>query len=203
VFDLAGKTIGLPMGSRPEFALSRYLLFRGIDESEVTLVDVKIDQSVEAISSGEVDAVAVWEPYTSRIKEQMGGGVISWSVQEDQPSYTLLMTTREYIADHQEPVAAFLQALLQAEAYIIENPEEAGEIIRQQMSYSREYIDGIWPDYRFSISLNQALVVAMEDQARWIIKRGIAPEKETPNFLEHICYTCLEKVKPEAVTIIR
>ena len=47
--DLEGKAIGVPMGSRPEFALDRFLLFNGIDADAVTLVNVPVNKSVDAL----------------------------------------------------------------------------------------------------------------------------------------------------------
>ena len=58
--DLNGKRIGVPLKSRPEFSLDRFLYLRGIDASAVTLVNVPVNQSVDALVSGKVDAVTAW-----------------------------------------------------------------------------------------------------------------------------------------------
>jgi ABC-type nitrate/sulfonate/bicarbonate transport system substrate-binding protein len=58
IADLNGKKIGVPMGSRPEFALDRFLVLRSIDPSVVTLVNVPVNKSPDALANGEVDAVA-------------------------------------------------------------------------------------------------------------------------------------------------
>ena len=203
VADLKGKTIGVPLGSRPEFALDRFLYFRGIDASEVTLVDVPVDQSVEALASGQVDAVAAWQPYVDQIRNRMGAQVVSWSTQADQPSYTLLMSSAEWIGENQDVVVRFLRALVEAERYVAANPEAVRTLVQERSNYSKEYVVSVWPNYSFSILLDQALVVAMEDQARWMIGKNLSSAQETPNFVNHIFFDGLETVKPEAVNIIR
>jgi NitT/TauT family transport system substrate-binding protein len=203
IADLEGKTIGVPLGSRPEFALDRFLYFRGIDASEVTLVNVPVNQSVDALVNGNVDAVVAWQPYIDQIGERMGDRVVAWSVQEDQPSYTLVMCSAEWTVENPELITRFLKSLVQAESYIVDNPEAVRAFIQEKLNYSADYVASIWPDYRFSVLLDQALVVAMEDQARWIISNDLATEKQTPNFVNYIYVDGLEAVKPEAVNIIR
>jgi ABC-type nitrate/sulfonate/bicarbonate transport system substrate-binding protein len=201
--DLEGKTIGLPLGSRPEFALDRYLYLHGIDAATVTLVDVPVDRAEEALVNGDVDAVGAWQPYVDRIRARLGPGVVTWSLQQDQPSYTLLMCKGEWADTHKELLTRFLSALVQAESYIVHNPDAARAAIQEQLDYSPDYMASVWPDYSFALLLDQARVVAMEDQARWIISNNLSPDRQTPDFLDYIYFDGLETVKPEAVNVIR
>jgi NitT/TauT family transport system substrate-binding protein len=203
IADLEGKTIGVPLASRPEFALDRFLYFRGIDASRVTLVNVPVNQSVDALVDGQVDAVAAWQPYIDRIKEQMGDQVIAWSVQQDQPSYTLVMCRGDWTAENQPVIVRFLKSLVQAESYMDDHPQESKAFLQAKLNYSADYVASVWPDYRFSVSLDQTLVVVMEDQARWIIDKDLTSQKQTPNFVNDIYFDGLEAVKPEAVNVIR
>ncbi len=201
--DLKGKTIGVPLHSRPEFALDRFLYFHNIEVSELTLVDVPVDQSVDALVSGKVDAIAAWQPYTNQAEERLRGKVIAWSVQEDQPSYTLVMSTAVWAAANRESISRFLRAMVEAEDYVTANPEAARDLLHEKWNHEQGYLASIWPEHRFSVLLDQALVVVMEDQARWIMERELAGEREMPDFVGHICAEGLEEVKPEAVSLIR
>jgi NitT/TauT family transport system substrate-binding protein len=203
IADLEGKTIGVPLGSRPEFALDRFLYLRGIEASVATLVDVPVNQSVDALVSGKVDAVAAWQPYINRIREQMGDQVVAWSVQEDQPSYTLAMCRGEWAVENGDLIARFLKALVMAESYVADHPDEARAFVQAKLNYDADYMRSVWPAYRFSVMLDQTLVVAMEDQARWVINRGLTTDRQTPNFVNYIYADGLEAANPEAVNIIR
>ena len=59
------------------------------------------------------------------------------------------------------------------------------------------------PEHQFSLSLDQSLITAMEDEARWMIKNYLTTEKKVPDFLNYIYADGLKAVKPEAVNIIR
>ncbi len=204
IADLKGKKIGVPLNSRPEFSLDRFLNLRGIADSEVTLVNVPVNQSVEALASGKVDAVSAWQPYVSRIRERLGKGIVVWKTQEHQPSYTLLMCTDRF-ATPQKPqgMTGLLKALVQAESYLINHPEAAKAIIQKKLHYDKAYMADVWPDYNFSVLLDQSLIVALEDEARWMISHKLTREKQIPDFLNYIYEAALKAIKPEAVNIIR
>jgi NitT/TauT family transport system substrate-binding protein len=61
----------------------------------------------------------------------------------------------------------------------------------------------IWSRYQFALSLEQSLITAMEDEARWMMKNKLIRGKKMPNFVDHIYEGSLKTAKPEAVSIIR
>jgi NitT/TauT family transport system substrate-binding protein len=201
--DLKGKRIGVPLKSRPEFSLDRFLYLRGIDDSEVTLVNVPINQSVDALVSGKVDAVTAWQPYVNQIKDRMGNRAVTWPTQEQQPSYTLVMCGNKWTVKNSKLVTRFLKSLIQAESYNASHPEVAKAFIQKKLNYDEAYVAAVWPDYHFLVSLDQSLIAAMEDEARWMIKNNLTKEKKVPDFLNYIYIDGLKAVKPEAVNIIR
>ena len=72
-----------------------------------------------------------------------------------------------------------------------------------QKVLSGTYTDAVWPEPQFSLSLDQSLIAAMEDEARWMIKNNLTTEKQVPNFLDYIYEDGLKAINPEAVNIIR
>jgi NitT/TauT family transport system substrate-binding protein len=71
------------------------------------------------------------------------------------------------------------------------------------MNFDDAYLEMIWQRYQFSLSLDQSLILAMEDEARWMIKNKLTKETNVPNFLDYIYEDGLKAVKPETVNIIR
>ncbi len=104
---------------------------------------------------------------------------------------------------HPDVVKRVLNALLQAEDFLALHPGQAKATVRKRLSYDEAYLDSVWPDNQFYLSLDQSLIVAMEDEARWMIGRGLTKEKTVPNFLDYVYEDGLKAVKPSAVNIIR
>jgi NitT/TauT family transport system substrate-binding protein len=75
--------------------------------------------------------------------------------------------------------------------------------MQKRLNYDGAYIEMVWPQYTFSLSLDQPLITAMEDETRWMISNNLTTEKQVPDFLNYIYEDGLKAVKPEAVKIIR
>ena len=57
--------------------------------------------------------------------------------------------------------------------------------------------------YQYSLLLDQSLILAMEDEARWMITNNLTSETQTPDFLDYIYEDGLKTIKPNALNIIR
>jgi NitT/TauT family transport system substrate-binding protein len=199
--NLIGKKIGVTKKSGGEFALGTFLIFNGLSDQDVELVDLKPSEIVEAISNGDIDAAFTWDPNVYNIKEELGDNAISWPGGQD--FYFVLLTKEDWIENNPAAAERFMKSLLEAEDYIKDNSEESKEIIKDRFDYESDYMDYSWPKQEFAVILEQAMLIAFEDQARWRIKKKLTDKTEVPNYLDYIYLDALEKVKPEAVTIIR
>jgi NitT/TauT family transport system substrate-binding protein len=171
---------------------------------DVTLVDVKTPEEwVNAVVNGDIDAVATAQPYADSAKEGLGANAIVWPAQSGQPLYGLIISSDEWIAKHPESVRRILKSLAEAEEYLTRHPAESKAIVQKRLNLDAAYIEAVWSQNQFSLSLDQALIVTMEDEARWMISNNLTTEKQVPDFLNYIYADGLKAVKPEAVNIIR
>jgi len=201
--DLKGKRIGVTLQTISEFYLGRTLDLNGMNIQQVTLVDTKAPESEKTFLNGEVDAVAMWEPWVTQINQRIGKEVSTRPLQSGQYAYWNLVSTTDWTKKHSNILRRLMKSLVQAEHYIVSHQDEAKAIIRRRMNFDATYMEIIWPRYQFSLSLDQALILAMEDEARWMIKNNLTKEKSVPNFTNYIYIDGLKVVKPEAVNIIR
>jgi len=203
VKDIKNKKIGVTRKSAGEYFLGSFLTFNSLSFDDVTIVDLAPSEIVDAIVAGEIDAGLTWDPNIYNIKEKLGYNVISWPGQSGQDFYFLLISKENWIKNNPKTTERFLKALLQAEQYLKDNPDKAKEFIRNKFGLAKDYIEYGWLKHNFIIKLPQALILAMEDQARWRIENELTDAKQIPNYLDYIYLEALEAVKPEAVTIIK
>jgi NitT/TauT family transport system substrate-binding protein len=71
------------------------------------------------------------------------------------------------------------------------------------LNYDGAFTEAIWSENQFSLSLDQSLISAMEDEARWMIRNNLTNEKTVPDFGNYIYTDGLKAIRPEAVNIIR
>jgi len=199
--DLVGKKIGVTRKSGAEFLLGVFLALNTLSYEDVELVDLKASEIVEAILNGNIDAGFTWDPYTYNIKKELGENVISWFGGED--FFFVLLTKEDWIENNPAAAERFIKSVLEAEDYIKDNSQEAKEFVKNRFNYESDYIDYSWPKQKFVVTLEQAMLITFEDQARWRIKQGLADATEVANYLEYIYLDALEAVKPEAIRIMR
>jgi len=204
VSDLKGKRVGTTLRTIAHFYLGRFLNLNGMNMQDITLIDVKTPAEwVNAVANGDIDAIATAQPYAYLAKERLGANAVFWSAQGGQPLFALIISAGEWITKHPELVTRVLKSLAQAEEYVIRNPAEAKVIVQKSLNLNAAYIETVWSQNQFSLSLDQSLITAMEDEARWMIKNNLTTEKKVPDFNDYIYVDGLKAVKPEAVNIIR
>ena len=200
--DLKGKTIALVKGTISEFYLGRFLSLNGINTSDVTTVNMTLTQLTDALVNGIVDAIVNWQPYSNSAKERLGSNAIAWSVQSDQQSFGVLTCRSDWIATNPDVVNHFMKSLAQAEEFVSINPALAKTIVKNQMNYTDAYMDTVWVQNQYSLSLDQPFVVALEGEARWMITNNLTNETDVPNFIDYIYIGGLMSIKPDSVNII-
>jgi ABC-type nitrate/sulfonate/bicarbonate transport system substrate-binding protein len=171
--------------------------------TDITPVEVKPAQYTDAIVNGTVDAILEWDPHTDAIKERLGPNAIIWPAQSGQLGYWNVICRNDWAAQHPEQINRFLKAMDQAVKYIIYHPAEAKAIVQKRTLYDDAYIATTWFNTQFSLSLDESLITAMEDEGRWKIINNFTTEKNVPDFRDHIYLKGLDTVKPGSVNIIR
>jgi len=198
--DLAGKKIAVGEGTIREFYLGRYLNLKGISIQDVNVVYLSLQESVEALANGTVDAVVVPDAvWYNQVMAEIDRAVVAFPIQEGQPVFTVLACRSNYTASNPETVTKLLKALYEAEAYIANHPTQAEAIVQNRLNMTS--LDLGWSNYRFSLSLGLPLVTAMRDEAQWIINNNLTNKTQVPDFMNYIYTDALKLVKPYSVTI--
>jgi ABC-type nitrate/sulfonate/bicarbonate transport system substrate-binding protein len=200
--DLRGKRIGVPLGTVAEFFLNRFLTFHSLTLRDVEVVDSNPGGLGEALASGRVDSVIIWERYGVPIKNRLGDQVINWPGQGGQKYYWLLMGTEALAASRPEVLERLFRALEQAEKFLQSHPKEGIGIIAQKIDLDPAMVEAAWMRSTYALSLDQALLITMEDEARWMIGSKLTDQNQVPNFLPYLNGEALTRVKPRAVDII-
>jgi NitT/TauT family transport system substrate-binding protein len=203
ISDLAGKKIGVTKKSSGEFFLEVFLVMNGLSVSDVEVVDLVPSEIVNSLINGSIDAGFTWEPNIYNVVSVFGDNAVTWPGQSGQDFYFVLITTEGWISENPHVAELLVRALLDAENYIEQNGDDAKEFVRTKFGLEQDYINAVWDKHDFIVVLPQALIVAMEDQARWRISEGLTNATMIPNYLNYIYLDALEEVRPESVGIIR
>jgi NitT/TauT family transport system substrate-binding protein len=202
--DLRGKRVGTALGTSGQFHLARFLTLHGMDTHDITLVDLKtVDERLHAVVRGDVDAVLTTQSWMPETLAGLGPNAIVWPAQGNQPLYALAVTSDDWIRTHPDLAVRFLRSLAQAEEYLQTDEAGAKSIMQRNLGPNATYLDAEWERDRIGLSLDQSLILAMEDEARWMIANNLTNATAIPDFTGYLNTSALEEVKPGSVTIIR
>ena len=129
--DLKGKKIGVPgLNSVIDVVLRVWLEAKGVPVKQVTLIEASFPQMNDLLRGKTLDAVAVLEPFRSKI-EQAGTAVkVSdfFSEVHDGMIFGFWISTRTWADANPKAVKDFREALVEAIAYVKANPEDVKAI---------------------------------------------------------------------------
>lgn len=127
--DIKGKRIGIAPGSAVWFQWAATLTEKGVPYDSFTAVNIQGGGTafVQALQRGDVDAVALWEPFESQLVAS-GDAYFSKNLEYSQSKAVgaelgLLAATREVIKTKREAVTCFLWAYKSAEERLAKDPE--------------------------------------------------------------------------------
>lgn len=124
-------------------------------------------------------------------------------VSAKQSTIRLVVSARNsWITQHADLVNRFLNSLSKAEDYSINHVAQAQAIAQKRLNITDSAISAKWSNHQFSLSLDQSLIVAMQDEARWLISNNLTNATVVPNFIDYVYVDGLRSVKPGALNII-
>ena len=200
--DLQGKSVGTTLRSTGHYFLQGFLTHYGLSVSDVELVDTNAADLPNSLVEGGVDAITTWEPHIFNTTKRMGQDdvVLLTSPTPFRKDFYFVVRS-SYARDHQATIQKFLKALFNAEQYIRSNPQQAQDIAAERIGADTDLVRSIWKKFTFSISLDQSILVALEDEARWAKESGYT-DKNVPNYLDFIYLDAMKVARPSSVTII-
>ena len=179
------------------------LISGSVLRNEVEVVNKKPPEIADALINGEVDAVSTWQPIVIELQKRLGENGFTFTGEEIHTETINLAGRQDYIDRNPAIIKKLLQAAMKAELFIRENPDESIDMIANYIDMDRGRLIDLWDIYNLEITLDQSLLITVEDESRWAIKNDLTDATEVPNYLNYIYLDALETVMPDAVSIIR
>ena len=200
--DLKGKRIVVSPGTIREYFLYTYLGINGISPNEVFIVRLPSLEHLDVLLSGRADAVSAWNPQTKKLQKELGDRSVTFTMTPPHSIIAVLSSRPDLPAQKPDKVKGILRALIRAEDFVRERPQESLKIVSDVIGMDPEHLGELWSAEDFKVTLGQSLVLALEDESEWAIKYGLTSAKKVPNYLDYIYFDGLKSVKPEAVRIL-
>ena len=170
--DLEGKKVGVPgVRSIADVIFRKWLLQNGVQPGKVTIVETSFPQMRDLLKGGTVDAVAVLEPFRSRIISDQTGYKVADYAAEVNPNMIggVWIARGEWARKNPEQVQAFRDALAEAIQFTQTNTEEARAIELKYLGFNSPR----FPPYSLSVTPADLEVYSKMSQEVGYMKKPI------------------------------
>ncbi len=132
VQDLKGKQVAATLGTDPYIFLLRSLNEEGISADEVEIVNLQHGDGASALTTGSVDAWAGLDPHMARLELESDSRLFYRN--PDFNTYGFLNVREDFSKQYPDYVNRVIGVYERARKWIVENPEEAAEILAEEAS---------------------------------------------------------------------
>lgn len=134
VAQLKGKKVAATKGTDPYFFLLRSLRQAGLSAADIEIVNLQHADGKVALERGQVDAWAGLDPHMAQTELEQGSKLIYRNI--DFNSYGFLNARTAFLEAYPDHVRKVLEAYERARTWIIDNPDEAAQILADEAKLS-------------------------------------------------------------------
>jgi NitT/TauT family transport system substrate-binding protein len=183
IHDLAGKSIGAPLGTSAAYYISTVLAQSKV---KANLVQVSPSAMVTAVTQRNVDAVSIFQPYQAQAIQalkadavELAGGTYN--------QHSLFLGTQAAISAKSHAITAFFAALNDAGTALSQHNNAAIDAVAKATQLAPELLRTVLAEFDFTLQLNPDLAAKLTQLAEWAKTQGsIEPSTQLPNYAEFL-----------------
>lgn len=200
VADLKGRQVGVTKGTAPHFFLDMVLNRHRLQEKDVKVQFMQGDQLQQALLDGTVAAIATTDLNAYRLQEGQEEAMLLINEPGIVLNHGYLTTLDGSLIKKQEAIRRLLRGVQRAEKLVASNPDEARREFATYLKVSPQVADRVWQTLTPRLFLSPAMILTLEDNARWLREReGASPSHKS--FKDIFRPQLLQSVAPESVTL--
>lgn len=201
--NLKGKRVAFTPGTTSDIFLDSLLAANGLTRRDIEPVALKPEEMGQYITARKIDAASTWSYPLTQISEQLGSDAVTFYDPDIFTTMFSVVAQQDFVRKNPETVRHFLRALIKAEGFVGKHPEEAQAIVATATKMDKSIVQKVWPSFRFSVTLDQTLLIALEDDTRWAMKNHLTDQTRMPDYREYIYADSLRDVAPSGLQMGR
>ena len=198
--SLTGKKIGTTKGSNTEFFTEALIEKFSVDAEVINVAPPDI---VPALARGDIDAGIMFPDFYPAAEKALGEDYREYR-SDAYIAWFVLSATPDMLNERPDDLAAFVRALIKAEAFIKSNPDAAMKALAEatQGLLSLETIQAKFSEAEYEIGLGNGLLDILEVQAKWVVGKGMVEAEPSRSLIKgYLATGPLEAVDASRVTL--
>ncbi|WP_301122319.1 ABC transporter substrate-binding protein [Mycolicibacterium fortuitum] len=183
VADLAGKSIGTPLGTSAAYYVSNAMAQNNI---KAELVQVAPSAIVTAATQHNVDAVSIFQPYQAQTIKALGDDAVALSG-GTYNQHSLFVATESAVATKGKAITAFLAALGDAGTALSHHDKAATDAVAKATQLDPQLLDTVLGEFDFTLQLKPDLAGKLTELAEWAkTQKSIDPGTQLPDYAKFL-----------------
>ncbi len=193
--DLKGKRFATQKSSALHYFSSIFLAENDVSEDDVNRSYLHITKLNQALIDGDVDAVAVIEPFTSELREEIGDEGVFFTPSGIYVKTWSLSSSNEFIESNPETILKIIRALIRAEEFLKNNRTGSVEIIARDMEIEDVWVSDNLDRLGLQVSMGEWYEALLGDIAKWAIDNELTEVEGVPDYSNYLYKEAFIEVK--------
>ena len=198
--DLKGKKIGFQFGTEGHRHALTVFGNHGMSAKDFTLMNIPAQALPAALSRGDIDALSVWPPHSTKALAAASGSTILDDGYGVMVGMGLLVMRKDFVDSDPTNAAKLMRALLKANDWMMKNPAETMQHFADQGKITLDMAKTIYADIKpaYDMSLDKVFMNEMQSSLDFLYDQGKI--KKRVNASEVVYDKLMRDVAPDRVT---
>lgn len=206
--DLEGKRIGMIRGAGVLIAIRRMAQELGVDINKIKFINMAPADQVAALSKGDIDAMAAWEPWVT--KGIATGGVFLFSGKKAalperrgpvdwMDFHTTIQVTKDFLKKNPETIKRMLHALKKATDFVNQNRNEAIGLLVPVLNLPKAELRDMMNRNTYSMVVDNSFVEGSATITSFMLE--LKNINKSPAIKDYTDFSLLAEVDPSLIKV--
>ncbi len=171
--DLAGKRVATVFGSTAHNMVQKFLATAGLTINDIQLVNIAAGDAEQVLSSGQADAVSIWEPNVTRLCDSIGAKIIGEGSDCGLAGTNGIVVRDKYTQTNPKIVTAILEQYQRAAKELDTMDEKTMDAVAKDLSVDPDQLQRIIPKFQYTVEITDEDLDALNDTIHFLNENQI------------------------------
>lgn len=177
ISDLKGKTIATTLGSTGHNLFEKALSSEGLSFDDVSLVNISAGDAGTVLSTGEADAVAIWEPNVTRLVENGTAKVLTYGGDVGLLGVNPLVADSKFAAENPTIIKVIAEQYARGVDEIDNISDDTLAAVAEYLSLDEEQVLTVASNWDYTVEITDADIEGLQDTISFLVKIGNLTEE--------------------------
>ena len=175
--DLKGRTIATTLGSTGHNLFEKTLAEQGLTFEDVNLINISAGDAATCLSTGEADAVAIWEPNVTRLVENGTAKVLTYGGEVGLLGVNPLVADSKFAEENPAIINVVKEQYARGVKEIDQISDETLTKVAEYLSLDKAQVLTVAGNWDYTVDIEQKDIDGLQDTINFLVKIGNLSEE--------------------------